>query len=90
MTDNQDLVFSALMRGRLIFPHFHELKTLRKMAKKGPLTGDEAGRFSNLEKAYAKVKAKDHGFNAAMKSGNLERAAHFAHGALKDLQEIPK
>ena len=88
MTDQENIVFSALSRGRLIFPHLQEMRKLKKLSLAG-LTDDENFRLRNLEAAHTKIKQKDAWFHSQMQAGDHGAAAKTAQAALKDLQDIP-
>ena len=88
MTPEQDLVFSALSRGRLIFPFRGELKALRKQSEIGPLIGGESERLAALSKAFDEIKVKDKWFHSAMEGGDTDTAARVAGEALKICEDL--
>ena len=88
MTPEQDAVFSALARGRLIFPFREELSELREMAKEGPLTDSESQRLIDLEGAFQTMIVKDKWFHSAIEGGDTETARKIAEEALKVCQEL--
>ena len=88
MTPQQNIVFSALARGRLIFPFKEERSELRARAAAGPLIEDEAARLTDLDEAFEDIKAKDQWFHSAMQSGDIEAAGKVAAEALDVLQEL--
>ena len=89
MSRVQDITAEALARGRLIFPHYDEMRQLQKLGKKGPLTKGESFRLAGLTEAHTKISQKDAWFHSQMLAGDHAAAALTAQAALKDLQEIP-
>ena len=81
MTPEQEMVFSALARGRLIFPFRAELKELRAQSKAGPLIGGEAERLADLEAGFKEIIIKDKWFHSAMEGGDTKTARKYAEEA---------
>ena len=88
MTQEQDAVFSALARGRLIFPFKAERSALRATAKRRSLIDDEAERLSDLDGAFQTMLVKDKWFHSAMQAGDTETARRVAEEALAVCQEL--
>ena len=89
MDMNQQTVFEALSRARLIFPHQLEMWALRDEAKEGPLISDEADRLVVLEKAYKIVQGYDKTFHSALLKGNHNTALEAAEAAQAIIEDIP-
>ncbi len=88
MTPEQNVVFSALARGRLIFPFREEMNALREQAARGPLIEDEAARLAVLSDAFEKIKKKDEWFHSAMEGGDMSAAGKIAAEALEMLRDL--
>ena len=86
MNFEENVVFSALARGRLIFPFRDEMSALRSNQR--PLIEDESARLTALSDAFEKIKIKDQWFHSAMQGGDwetAEKASKEAQAILEDL-----
>ena len=86
MNFEENVVFSALARGRLIFPFRDEMSALRSNQR--PLIEDESARLTALSDAFEKIKIKDQWFHSAMQGGDIESAGKIAGEALSICEEL--
>lgn len=83
MTDDQAKIFSALSRGRLIFPFHDERKALHDAKKDGGLTAREEDRKAVLDGVFSEFTAIDHAFHGALEAGDNEAALGAVAAALE-------
>ena len=84
MTDTEEVVLTAISRGRLIFPQRTELEALRK---EDELTSAEQDRMSLLSGIEKKLEIKDQWFHSALASGDWTAAGKAAEDALRVIED---